>query len=191
MPTPWLKKMRKAGQLSVHNKAKSWSVAVDDGIKSFNALNLGLKLVVEKEEKKADIVMVLAGKSSTYTHRGNTVSTPAGFKPEGFHGQTSTLMYVDPKEIFFACIFLPGKIKKATNGIKQVVVVHEFLHAAGLNENKDHDSSGVMFSPMKVVKGGLLEYLADQGAKPMPPIRVGSRTKCRMKMLWDGGANCK
>jgi hypothetical protein len=93
--------------------------------------------------------------------------------------------------IFFAAVFLPGKIKKATDCQKEMIVVHEFIHSAGLNDKDWHDSAGIMFSPMKEDGGGLIEYIPDKGVKPMPPIRVGAQTMCKMKMLWAGAKDCK
>jgi hypothetical protein len=69
-----------------------------------------------------------------------------------------------------------------------MVVVHEFIHACGLNDW--HDTVGLMFPDMQEQGGGLIEYLPEKGAKPMPPIRLGSKTVCKVKMLWSGGEAC-
>jgi hypothetical protein len=68
-----------------------------------------------------------------------------------------------------------------------VIVVHELIHACGMDI---HDSVGIMFGEMKEANGGLIEYLHDKGARPMPPIRVGSKTVCTMRMLWSDGEAC-
>jgi hypothetical protein len=39
MPTPWLKRIRETGQLTVFNKATAWAVPVDAAVKSFNKLD--------------------------------------------------------------------------------------------------------------------------------------------------------
>ena len=134
--------------------------------------------------------MVLANRpGEQYQYYGDTAQTSSKFKADGLHGQASTLHDAKSKEIFFAVVFLPGKVKKATNGQKEVIVVHELIHACGLDEW--HDSVGIMFAQMAEEGGGLIEYLHDKGAKPMPPIRVGSQTVCKVKMLWAGGEACK
>ena len=61
--TPWIKRIRETKQLKVFNKAKSWATSVSTAIKSFNNLSLGVTLVSEKEEKSANVVLVL-GESS-------------------------------------------------------------------------------------------------------------------------------
>jgi hypothetical protein len=192
MATPWLKRIRKTGQLTVYNKATAWKVAVDAAISSFNNLSFGVQLVAEKEENAANIVLMLAQGPQQYKYYGDTAKTLPDFKADALHGQASTLTDVKKNEIFFAAVFLPGKVKKATDGQKLVIVVHELIHACGLNDQKkDHDSAGIMFAQMKEADGGLIEYLPEKGVKPMPPIRVGSQTLCKMALLWSGAEACK
>lgn len=197
MPTPWLNRIRKTGQLTVHNKAGAWATAVDTAMTTFNSLGLGVKLVSEKEEKGANIVVKLSNGSEVYKYYGDTAM--AKFPADKLHGQTSTLTDTKKMEIFFAVIFLPGKVNKASSKQKEVIVVHEFIHACGLNgllpnggmdPNEDHDSTGIMFAQMETDGDGLIEYLHDKDAKPMPPIRVGGQTRCKAQMLW-GAEACK
>jgi len=191
MPAQWLKRIRKTGQLSVFNKATGWAVPVDAAIKSFNKLQFGVQLVAEKTEKSTNIVVVSAGgPGEKYSYYGDIAVTRQDFVADRLHGQTTTLLdQREPKEIFFAVVFLPGKLAKATKNQKEMVVVHELIHASGLNDW--HDSVGLMFANMKEEGGGLIEYLPEKGAKPMPPIRLGSKTVCKMKMLWSSEEACK
>jgi hypothetical protein len=197
MPTPWLKRIRKTGQLTVHNRAGAWATSVDAAVTTFNSLGFGVKLVSEKEEKSANIVVKLSDGSEVYEYYGDTAT--ARFRADELHGQTSTLVDLKKREIFFAVVFLPAKVKKASSKQKEVIVVHELIHACGLNglladgkkdPAEDHDSTGIMFAQMKTDGAGLIEYLPDKGAKPMPPIRVGARTLCKVRMLWAAEA-CK
>ena len=188
MAIPWMKKIREGGELSVFNKAKLWEDAVNTAIDAFNRLSFGVKLVTSKDEKSANIVLVLANGHSDYTYRGTTVDTGGDFRPDRLHGKTRALYEVPPKEIFFAVTFLPGKVK-GTKKQREVIVVHEFIHACGMEE---HDKGGGIMNDYWQESGdGLLELLPDKGAKPLPPIRVGGQTSCIMQMLWAGGAACK
>jgi hypothetical protein len=193
MPNPWSKRQRNAKELKVFNLATTWSGPVKAAIQNFNNLGFGVKLVEEKDESSADIVVVLASGAKEYPHATGPFKTLPSFKPDQLHGQCSARMEQNRRgtEIFFAVIFLPGLITRANDNQKMIVVVHEFIHAAGLNEKHDHDSQGIMFSHMKEEKGGLIEYLHDKGAKPMPAIRVGAWTMCTMKHLWEGSAACE
>jgi hypothetical protein len=190
MPGPWLKQIRDTGKLTVFNKATAWAVPVGAAIKSFNKLSLGVTLVAENKEKSANIVLVLGMRGGQqYPHDDAsygtlTALTSPKFNSEMLHGYTATFTVEQSKEIVFAAVFLPGKIKKVTNGQKEMVVVHELIHAAGLYEW--HDTEGIMYDIMNVTGGGLLEanLSAGGGVKPMPPIRVGAETKREMGNLW-------
>jgi hypothetical protein len=131
---------------------------------------------------------------------GDTAKTRPEFKVDGLHGQTSTFTDKKRNEIFFAVIFLPGKVQKATDKQKEVIVVHEFIHSCGLDgglpngnkdPNQDHDTAGIMFGVMKEADGGLIEYMPEKNAKSMPPIRLGAQTLCKAHAIWSGGEACK
>jgi len=183
MPHPWLKRIRDTGQLIVFNKATAWAAPVGEAIKSFNNLPFGVTLVAEKDEKAANIVLVLGIRAGEqYPYYGTTAITRPRFDPAGLHGQATTFNDPRSKELFFAVAFLPGKVKKATNGQKEVIVVHELIHAAGSDEW--HDSEGIMYDVMQVDGGGLIEASRPKGASPMPPIRLGAATRHEMSHLW-------
>ena len=191
MPTPWLKRIRRTGQLTVHNKARTWAVAVDAAIARFNTLGLSVKLVAEKEEQAANVVVLLSDGAETYKYDGDTAT--ARFDASIMHGQTTTLADQKRNEIFFAVIFLPAKVKGATAGQKELMVIHELIHAAGLDggtpggtrdKNQDHDTVGIMVANMKADGNGLIEYMPEKGAKGMPPVRVGAQTLCRLRRIW-------
>ena len=170
MPTPWLKRIRETGQLTVHNKARTWAVPVDAAIARFNTLGLSLKLVSEKNETSANVVVTLSAGGDSYTYYGDTAK--ARFDASIMHGQTTTLADKKRNEIFFAVIFLPGKVKNATAEQKEVMALHELIHACGLDggtgggaqdKNQDHDDVGIMVANMKVDGKGLIEYHAGEG----------------------------
>jgi hypothetical protein len=187
MAAPWTKRIKEGGQLSVFNKATQWSDAFNASIVAFNNLSLGVTLVTSKDEQSADVVLVLASGHTEYTYQGTTVTPGAGFSPDKLHGKTRAFKEEPPGEIFFAVIFLPGKVQ-GTKKQREVIIVHEFIHACGMDE---HEDNGIMFAQMKEDGDGLIEYLPDKGAKAMPPIRVGHRAACIMRMLWSGGGACK
>lgn len=191
MAIPWLNRIRRTGQLTVHNKARTWSVAVDAAIARFNTLGLGVKLVKEKEEKSANVVVTLSDGSEVYPYYGDTAT--AKFDASIMHGQTSTLVDEKRNQIFFAVIFLPGKVANVTAEQKEVMTIHELIHACGLNgrsaegkndANQDHDTVGIMVANMKADGKGLIEYMPAKGAKAMPPVRVGAQTLCRLRAIW-------
>lgn len=136
MGIKWANHVRRTGELRVFNKATAWAGPVAKAIGAFNDLSLGVKLVPETEIAKANIVVILSNGPDKYDFKDpwfeGTAKTRADFKADKLHGHCSTLKDPKKNEIVFAVVFLPGKIK-ATNEQKQVVVVHEFIHACGLN----------------------------------------------------------
>ena len=184
MPTPWLKRIVATGQLTVFNKAGAWTDSVNTAMASFNNLAFGVTLVAAKKESSADIVVLLAHGPQQYTHGPDTTQTTWDFTLEHLHGETRTLIDDHLKAIYFAAVFLPGKNKKPTKGQKEVITVHEFIHACGVEEHETSSHAGIMYDVMTPDGDGLKEP-TPEGEK-MPPIRVGPKTLSRMQTLWSG-----
>lgn len=209
MPTMWIKQRRKSGELSVFSFANAWKKPIDRAMANFNAEGFGVKLVPADTETGADIILRLSGKADKYGPRyGKTATIGPKFKPDDLHGQCTTFTEVteDKKSkeksfnVTFAVVFLPGEIKKATDGQKEMVVFHEFIHACGLDggrpdgtkddKGQDHDAEGIFVANIERDGNGVIEYLRIQGAKAMPPLRIGPNTRCKMLSIWGGDA-CK
>lgn len=196
MPRKWLKRYRDRGELSVYNMGGAWSSAVSSAMTTFNTLGFGVKLVIAKEERSAEIVVKLSNGTEIYPYDGHTINVQ--FKSDTMHGKAVTLAKERKNEIYFGAVFLPGKIKNLTLKQKQVIVVHELIHVCGLDgsladgtgedPNMNHDTVGVMAGQMMISGDGLIEYLHEKNTPPMTPIRVGGRTMCQMRMLWANEA---
>jgi len=187
MSTPWMKRIVATGQLTVFNKAGAWTDSVNKAMASFNNLAFGVTLVAEKKESEANVVVMLAHGPMQYRHGPDTTQTEKDFTKERLHGETRTL--IDEKNVvFFAAVFLPGSNKHPTKGQKEVITVHEFIHACGVEEHETSSNAGIMYDIMTPDGDGLKEMTPD--GVEMPPIRVGPKTLCRMQTLWSG-ASCK
>jgi hypothetical protein len=189
MSTPWLKRIATTGQLTVFNKAGAWTDSVNKAIASFNNLAFGVTLVAGKKESSADVVVLLAHGPQQYKHGPDTTATSEDFTVERLHGETRTLIDKRLDAIFFAAVFLPGKSKNVTKGQKEVIIVHEFIHACGVEEHETTSHAGIMYDIMTPEGDGLKEPTPD--GEKMPPIRVGPLTLCRMQKLWSGAKTCK
>jgi len=197
MPTSWFRRVKRSGELTVFNNAGAWSSEVERALTTFNSLGFPVKLVKTADEKNALIKVKLAMGPDSLSSWGKTVSTKRDFDVTELHGLTIPLTEINERkktyEIIFAGIFLPGKAE-ATAKQKEVVVVHEFIHACGLDgglpdgskdaKGQDHDVVGIMFPQMKKEADGLIEYLPEKDAAPMTPIRVGKQTRCKIQMIW-------
>ncbi len=208
MPTPWLSVVKRSGELGVFNAAKSWSVPLAKAMALFNAEGFGVKCVTQKDETAADVVVISATKQASYTYKGSrkyadekfVITTKAGRKFDVLHGECRTLerRYKEGRQgdLFFAAIFLPGALKGATIEQKTLVVLHELIHAAGLDGGRpngttdevgqDHDTEGIMYDIMNTSGKGLIENMKDNPNPAMPPVRVGTKTRASMTSLWGG-----
>ncbi len=187
MPNKWRDHIRRSGELKVHNMAGKWAASVNTAMRIFNGLGFGVKLVSSPDLASAQIVVKLSMQNAdSHTHKAgrDEYVISVSFDANGVHGKARTLMEQNRQgnEIFFAAVFLPGK-RKTVDKLKEMIIVHEFIHAAGMNE--DHDSSGIMADTMSVIGDKFVEI---KGAAPMPPVRVGAKTMCVMRDLWVGEA---
>jgi hypothetical protein len=196
MPTQWNRGVRETGQLKVFNMGGGWSAAVNAGIASFNNLGFGVRLVAVREKSAANIVVMLSDGTDSYTWGDHTITV--NFPAERLHGRARTVATGSRTvEIDFAVVFLPGKVRNPTPKQKEVMVVHELIHASGLNgltpegtklADGDHETVGIMAAQMVEHGDGLIEMLPDKGVQRMTPIRVGGQTMCKMRMLWKAEA---
>ncbi len=193
MPTKWMKWMRETGQLKVHNMGGAWTSSVDAAIATFNNLGFNVKLVPEKEKRSAQIVVKLSTGAETFEQNGDKIIV--NFPADQMHGRASTVQHPRLKEIYFAGVFLPGKVQNLTARQKEALIVHELIHACGLDgglpngtqdPKMDHDDVGIMAAKMVAYDNGLLELLPEKDAKPMTPVRVGAQTRSLMNMIWSG-----
>lgn len=196
MGIQWIEYVRKDYKLTVFNKAAAWAGPVQKALDEFNKLNLGVKLEFTTEEKKARIIVALATGPDKIDfvdrHFEGSVPTKSSFDPKKFHGYCGTLRDPVTNVIVFAGIFLPGSVE-ATDEQKMVVVLHEFMHACGLNgmmsdgkqhPNQDHDLEGIMAGQMVPSGKGLIEFMPKKGVKAMPPIRISGKTQGAARLLW-------
>ena len=199
MPTPWLKKIRDTGKLTVYNGGAEWKTAIEKAIATFNSLGFPVTLAAESNIDSANIVVKLAKGADKHTFKSSyygdpTVKTSAKFNPAFPHGDTRVVVDPDRNEVVFAVTFLPGKIERPSDGLKEVVVVHEFIHGCGLDggrgpgkkadSGQDHDTEGIMYDVMRTTLDGLIEGNNKDEKKSMPPIRVGGKTRSNIVSIW-------
>lgn len=179
MANLWFKRFREAKVLP-YVTATSWKIPIEAGVKSFNGLGFGVQLVPAKEKKDALVEFVVANGPLKHAFPGGVAETGPKFKEDRLHGQAA--VHLDHRNVIdYAVIFLPGLVTKATKEQKEMVVVHEIIHACGMDE---HDSEGIMYDVFRDSGTGVIELVAPAGAKAMPAIRMGAMTVSIMQKLW-------
>jgi hypothetical protein len=187
MATPWKKNVRSAAKLTATNDGGSWKSVIEDAIRKFNSLGFGVTYESVSSDKP-NVVIKLSDGTGEHTFEDpyyGKATVKAVFDATAVHGKTKTLVDPDKNVIMNAAVFLPNKLRDASRQIKEIVVVHELIHAAGLDDNKDHDkTSGVFYSPLEYSSGKLVEWGTGGKFPPMPPLRVGAETNRKLRSLW-------
>lgn len=193
MATPWKRNVRSSGRILVYNDAGAWSGAVDNAIRTFNGLSLAVTIEKTTEEGSANVVVKLSsGNTGSHTFHDRfygDIPVTANFDASLAHGKTKTVKDPDRGVLVLAAIFLPSRLQRGSDGVREVVIVHEFIHAAGLDDNGDHDTrDGVFYAQMEMSNGQLKEWGTSNS--PMPPVRIGANTVCRLNSLWSDNVTC-
>lgn len=198
MSVPWRYEVKKTGKLKIHNLAGAWSADVQKAISKFKSLAFPVELIPAPKETEANVVIKLATGPDSHDFKSTDyedvkVKTGADFRPDAPHGSTVAVFAQQTDEILFAVIFLPGNLSNPSAEMKEVVIIHEFIHACGMvskekdrhkNKQLTHDNEGIMYDIMVAAGRGLIEGNKPKGKKPMPPIRVGGKTRKEIKAAW-------
>ena len=101
MPTPWFRRFRQAGELSVFNKAGVWASAADRALATFNTLGFPVRLVRTEDEKNALIVVKLSTGPDSQESWGKKASTNGNFDAARLHGLTVPLTEIHERKKTF------------------------------------------------------------------------------------------
>jgi len=180
MPNKWYARAVKEAKLKVFNGAGVWAKHVDKAVSDFNNLKFPVTYVSAEDKVVADVVVRMSQGNDTEFNWAH-----ANFDAAKTHGQT--VSDIDKKGIVGkAVVFLPAKLASVSDEVKVVVTLHELIHAAGLVQPNDHETSGIMASGFQLIDGKLREASTDKTLQGMPPIRVGPWTICQLNHLWLG-----
>jgi hypothetical protein len=179
-------------------KGGLWGTALKGALETINQLmtNNGVKLTLSKakEAKGALILVEAAGKQASFHYGGSTYSK--AFDGNGLHGRTWTVADAKTDLIEKAFVFVPAtpradptnkKSREAGAEVRCCILVHEFTHAAGL-DNDEHTLEDVFCYPAeidvgKTAAGDRVKPWGGLG-KPMPPYTIIAKTVTNLKKAW-------
>lgn len=168
MATPWEDNIKNTRQLTVFPTAllsrSIWGPIFKAAIVEFNQLAVTKKLGVSLVETAtppdpdgdggANIQCDIGNGTAKFKVLGEEKSVP--FSGSGIHGMTQTVKRVfgkNPARMFKCFIFVPAnptivppsvkgpaRPRVVGDGVKLFVFVHEFVHAAGSLENREHST---------------------------------------------------
>jgi hypothetical protein len=191
---PWHKNDQRKKTLTYAVKAMGgqWAPMVDKAIAEFNRQmsQHGIKLALSKVQKGMGPHIVLE------TQPGNGLHGSAPSETKRING----VLYLD-----VVTVRVPAtprvnpddpKSREVGPGVRLCLLVHELIHAVGL-DNGEHSPDDVFAAKSVVIPKG--QYLQSRkqatedmvqppdGSAPMPPIRIGARTVANLKKAWTGG----
>ena len=191
---PWHRNDQRKGTLTylVKGMGGQWAPVVDKAIAEFNRQmsQHGLKLTLSKVEKGMGPHIVLETEPGSGLHG----SAPSETK------RINGILYLDT-----VTVRVPAtprinekdpRSREVGPGVRLCLLVHELIHAVGL-DNDEHTPDDVFAAKSVVVPKG--HYLPSRkqatedvvqppdGSAPMPPIRIGPRTVANLKKAWTGG----
>ena len=174
-----------------------WAPVLRDSIRIFNDLvsKNGVKVALSeaKEEGDAQIIVDAVAKQASFEYRGASYSS--AFAGDGLHGLTVPVSD-DTGLRDRAYVFLPAtpridppnkKSREVRPDVRRFILVHEFIHAAGLS-NAEHTLEDVFCYPGELVEGdsAASDKLQPWGGlgKPMPPYTLIAKTITNLKKAW-------
>jgi hypothetical protein len=195
----WPESVRNSGKLLIWASASgtaSWSVALERAIKEFNRATHARRLALRFElTTKEDDAQVTFG-----------VGRPEEFQ-SSTHGTTSLSSIEHSGEILKADILIHPKPqvwasrkkqgskeyeevqRDAGEGIRLVMIAHEFVHACGLENHSNNESQDVFYSPLEPNSGegpqGDYMKVPIKGGIRLPPVVLSAQTAHRLREVWQ------
>jgi hypothetical protein len=195
MDYPWVDTVKQKGELSVYRDGSisgNWSTVFHQSIAEFNRLSSHLKLgVILKESKHAPVDGGGGAEVKVATANGpialnyENKDYPGSLTGVWLHGLTRTIkrqtaITVVEKAFIFLPeqpkVSLPGGLRPAETNVLKVILVHEFIHACGLEAH----TKGDVFQDYPNVEGDSVKA----GNIKMPPVFISGATASRIQDLW-------
>jgi hypothetical protein len=200
MAKPWIDSVKQSGKLTVYDGigGGKWSSLFQQSLNEFNELlkGSGLSLTFEKaaDEASAQVVVKISDGPASFEYGKDKFSY--AFNGKGLHGFTGQVSRGTDPRIEKAFVFLPSNPQMNTYdglrptgiGVMKCILVHEFVHACGL-ENKDHGTDDVFHGSPQTNYGDTaaedkIGIRRDGKYIWFPPVVLSSATIGKIKALW-------
>jgi hypothetical protein len=203
MATPWTKKIKQTGKLSVYadpSMGGIWSGVFRRALHDFNTLSSHHKLRVTLTESKtgggADVTVAAASGVASSSYGGDSMQDT--FTGKELKGRTHQYAYklgaaqaMEKAFVFVPAtpqISSPNGIRAAGADVLRVILVHELFHAAGL-QNGDHTNDDLFYgNPQPAVgdtpAGDRLSVSLGGKQVKLPPLILSAVTAGKVRDLW-------
>lgn len=201
MAMSWIDSVKGSKKLSLFSKIGSgkWSSEFKPCMDEFNRLlkenGMPLKFEASSNEKSANVVVSSSSGPAVVKYGGQTFTEI--FDGKKLHGYTALLSDPDTSKIVKAYVFLPsdpqmrlpsGKTRPTGVKVMKLIMLHEFIHACGL-ENKDHSKDDIFNGSPSHQNGSRpdedrIGVFVKKHYVWFPPYYLKSGTVGKIKSLW-------
>jgi len=199
MDLAWPKAVRSSGKLLIwaaSGGAGGWTVALHRAITEFNrvtyAVNLRVRFEFTGDRNLAQVIFRLGNESDFETSLHGVTERSVDIGAARFSPAT---INVHSNPHLRAWQRVPGKkdlqetTRRAGDSVRMVIIVHELIHACGLDENHSTEGAGdVFYSPLEPEAGSRpqddgMKVPVVNGAR-FPPVTLSGETVHRLRRLW-------
>ena len=199
MATKWPTSVRTSGKLLVwaNQAAKAgWSVALERAIKEFNcvthARRLALRFELTTKESDAQVTFGV-GKPEDFQSSTHGTTSLSSIEHSGEILKADILVHPKPQ------VWAPRKKqgskeyeqiqRDAGDGVRLVIIAHEFVHACGLENHSNNEGQDVFYSPLEPNSGdtphGDYMKVPIKGGIRLPPVVLSAQTARRLRDAWQ------
>jgi hypothetical protein len=198
MTKKWSESVRTSGKLLIWAgpaATAGWSVALERAIKEFNRAahvrKLALRFELTTKESEAQVTFGVGTKDQfqSATHGTTALSS---LEHDGTIVKADILVHPSPQVRVFrkkeGSKEYEEVARDAGEGIRIVIIAHEFIHACGLEKHSNNESPDVFYSPLEPNSGDkpqddYMKVPIIKGIR-LPPVVLSAQTARRLRDVW-------
>jgi hypothetical protein len=195
----WPESVRKSGKLLIWagpQATAGWTVAFERAIKEFNraAHTRSLALRFERTTKESDAQVTFGvGDAKQFVAATHGITSLSSYELSGEINQADILVHPKPEVQAFrrkkGSKEMEQFLRDAGDGIRLVIIAHEFVHACGLEKHSNNEGQDVFYSPLEPNSGDkpqddYMKVPIEEGIR-MPPVVLSAQTARRLLSVWS------
>jgi hypothetical protein len=199
MAKQWPESVRRSGKLLIlasPSATAGWSVALERAIKEFNratyARKLALRCELTTKESEAQLTFGVGTKDQFQSSVHGTTEL-SSLEQDDTIVKADILVHPNPQVTVFrkkaGSKEYEDVARDAGEGVRVVIIAHEFIHACGLEKHSNNESPDVFYSPLEPNGGDrpqddYMKVPITKGIR-LPPVVISAQTARRLQEIWS------